>query len=78
MTPAQRQPVDGIVKLTGDHVPSRGDAMDRELDKRAEELAEKHVADEIEAAVVQPASIEEAALLDAAELEEIEYREDDG
>lgn len=51
--------------------------MDRELDKKAEELAEKHVADEIEKTIKQPASIEEAELLDAAELEELEYREDD-
>lgn len=50
--------------------------MDRELEKKAEERAEKHVADEIEKAIRQPASIEEAEMLQAAELEEIEYRED--
>jgi hypothetical protein len=73
MTSATRR---GIVKASADHVPSRGDEMDRELDKKAGELAEKHVADEIEKAIRQPASIEEAELLDAAELEELEYRED--
>lgn len=39
-----------------------------ELDK-----AEKHVADDIEAAIHQPTSIEEEAMLEAAEIEEVEY-----
>lgn len=50
--------------------------MDRELEKRAEELAEKHVADEIEKVIKQPASIEEAELLNAAELEELEFHDE--
>ena len=36
------------------------------------EQAEKHVADEIEAAIDVPTSIEAQALLDAAEIEELE------
>ena len=39
------------------------------------EKAEKHVADEIEAAIDVPTSIEAQALLDAAEIEEVEANE---
>ena len=46
--------------------------MDRESTDPALQEAEKHVADEIEAAIDVPTSIEAEALLEAAELEELE------
>jgi hypothetical protein len=42
------------------------------------ELDEKHVADEIEAAISQPASIEAEAMLEAAELEELKFKQNPG
>ena len=50
--------------------------MEREPTPGELEKAEKHVADEIEAAITVPTSIEAAALLEAAELEELEATED--
>ena len=47
--------------------------MDRERPDL--DAAEKHVADEIEAAIDVPSSIEAAALLEAAEIEELEAGE---
>ncbi len=46
---------------------SKGDAFDPVSED------EKHVADEIEAAVAIPSSIEEEMMLEAAELEEAEF-----
>ena len=48
-------------------------AMEREPDDL--DQAEKHVAEEIEAAIDVPASIEAEAMLEAAELEELESAE---
>jgi len=45
-------------------------------DEEALELDEKHVADEIEAAISAPASIEAEAMLEAAELEELKFPRD--
>ncbi|NNC39744.1 MAG: hypothetical protein HKN80_03090 [Acidimicrobiia bacterium] len=54
--------------------------MERPMDgdKDELELEEKHVADEIEAAIPQPASIEAEAMLEAAELEELKFKQDPG
>ena len=46
-----------------------------ERDRSELEKAEKHVADEIEAAIDVPSSIEAEAMLEAAELEELEAGE---
>ncbi|MBT8202086.1 MAG: hypothetical protein HKN74_05495 [Acidimicrobiia bacterium] len=48
-----------------------------ERDRSELEKAEKHVADDIEAAIHQPSSIEEEAMLEAAEIEEVESGEAD-
>ena len=52
-----------------------GDAYHPVMERDPSELdkAEKHVADDIEAAIHQPTSIEEEAMLEAAEIEEVEY-----
>ena len=50
--------------------------MEREPTPSELERAEKHVADEIEAAIEVPASIEAEALLEAAELEELKTDEE--
>lgn len=46
--------------------------MEHDPTKRDLEKAEKHVADEIEAAIDVPSSIEAEAMLEAAEIEELE------
>ena len=45
--------------------------MEHDPTKRNLEQAQKHVADEIEAAIDVPASIEAEAMLEAAEIEEL-------
>lgn len=46
--------------------------MERNPTKHELDQAEKHVADEIEAAIDVPTSIEAEAMLEAAEIEELE------